>query len=350
MKNLLNNISQEEKNRILMLHESSSKKTVLKETTFNEQFLINEGRMSEVFSKIFGKFNNEEKENLSNELEDNLGVTSDNTKEEIEDKLRDKFGDVEDPSTFKKIIRTLGGGVDDIMSNFLDYAIQVGTATGFIKYFDNNILAYLAVVIAWYLTRFVFPGHGPSGQGSKFVRTFKDSDYKEKGPGLKGFDNDYYKSDNGREMNEAGYDDLKNQVNKRKDISTKVYKSTENLSVIVGSLIKLFKLDLKRLSPGEISLDRDLLRKSHYLMIELKKLEELIESHKRKDINNPLTSEDLEFYDIDVNDIMDRASELSSMIEDLNENTDYFGDDGKWLSHTERLLDRLAETLSRFVK
>jgi hypothetical protein len=38
------------------------------------------------------------------------------------------------------------------------------------------------------------------------------------------------------------------------------------------------------------------------------------------------------------------------MIEDLNENTDYFGDDGKWLSHTERLLDRLAETLSRFVK
>jgi hypothetical protein len=135
MKNLLNNISQEEKNRILMLHESSSKKTVLKETTFNEQFLINEGRMSEVFSKIFDKFNNEEKENLSNELEDNLGVTSDNTKEEIEDKLRDKFGDVEDPSTFKKIIRTLGGGVDDIMSNFLYYAIQVGTATGFIKYF-----------------------------------------------------------------------------------------------------------------------------------------------------------------------------------------------------------------------
>jgi hypothetical protein len=85
-------------------------------------------------------------------------------------------------------------------------------------------------------------------------------------------------------------------------------------------------------------------------MIELKKLEELIESHKRKDINNPLTSKDLEFYDIDVNDIMDRASELSSMIEDLNENTDYFGDDGKWLSHTERLLDRLAETLYRFVK
>ena len=152
------------------------------------------------------------------------------------------------------------------------------------------------------------------------------------------------------EMNEAGYEDLKQRANKKKEISTKVYKGTENLSIIVGSLIKLFKLDLKRLSPGEISLDRDLLRKSHFLTIELGKLYDLIDSHKRRDINNPLTSKDLEFYDIDVNDIMEKASELSSIIEDLKENTDYFGDDGKWLSHTERFLDKLAETLFPFVK
>ena len=153
-----------------------------------------------------------------------------------------------------------------------------------------------------------------------------------------------------QETNEAGYEDLKQRANKKKEISTKVYKGTENLSIIVGSLIKLFKLDLKRLSPGEISLDRDLLRKSHFLTIELGKLYDLIDSHKRRDINNPLTSKDLEFYDIDVNDIMEKASELSSIIEDLKENTDYFGDDGKWLAHTERFLDKLAETLFPFVK
>ena len=348
MKNLFNNISESEKNRILEMH--SGKKNVINETTLNESFLINEGRMSEVFSKIFGKFTHKEKEKLSNDLEDNLGITSDSSKEEIEDKLRDKFGDVKDPSTFKKIVRTISNGVDDITTNFLSYALQVGLATQFIKYFDYNIFAYLAVVISWYFTRFVAPGHGPSGKGSKFIRTMKDTDYKEKGPGLKSFDNDYYKQDDEQEMNESGYEDLKQQVNKRKDTSTKVYKATENLSIIVGSIIKLFKFDLKRLSAGEISLDRDLLRKSHYLIIELNKLEELIKSHRSRDINNPLTSEDLEFYDIDVNDIMERASELSNIIEDLKENTDYFGDDGKWLAHAENLLEKLAVTLAKFVK
>ena len=158
------------------------------------------------------------------------------------------------------------------------------------------------------------------------------------------------KEQHSMEMDESGYEDLKQQVNKRKDTSTKVYKATENLSIIVGSIIKLFKFDLKRLSSGEISLDRDLLRKSHYLIIELNKLEELIKSHRSRDINNPLTSEDLDFYDIDVNDIMERASELSNIIEDLKENTDYFGDDGKWLAHAENLLEKLAVTLAKFVK
>ena len=102
-----------------------------------------------------------------------------------------------DPSTLKKIIRTLGGGVDDIMSNFLTYTVQIILVIQFINYFDNNIIAYLTVVFSWYFTRFIFPGHGTNGQGSKFIRTLKDVDYKEKGPGLKGFDNDYYNQDLG---------------------------------------------------------------------------------------------------------------------------------------------------------
>lgn len=104
---------------------------------------------------------------------------------------------LKDPSTLKKIIRTLYGGVDDIMSHFLTYTAQVILAIQFIRYFDNNIIAYLTVLISWYITRFVFPGHGPNGEGSKFVRTLKDVDYKEKGPGLKGFDNDYYNQELG---------------------------------------------------------------------------------------------------------------------------------------------------------
>ena len=153
-----------------------------------------------------------------------------------------------------------------------------------------------------------------------------------------------------QETNEAGYDDIKKMANMKKNIHSKANKIDETLSIIVGSLIKLFKLDFKRLSPGEISLDKDLLRKTFYLKRELVKLEDVIKLHNSRDINNPLTSEDLEFYEIDVNDIMNRASELSSIIEDLKENTDYFEDDANWLSRTEELLDKLAETLSRFVK
>jgi hypothetical protein len=184
MKNLFNNISQEEKSRILEMH--SGKKNVI-----NEEFLLNESRISDIFSKIFNKFSNKDKEQLSNELEDNLGITPDSTKEDIENKLSDKFGDIKDPSVFKKILMSIKFGADDVLSNFLRYSIEYAIFHQIIKSSNYNIISYLSALIYWYYTRFDKPGH----QKSKFIRTQRDLDFKEKGPGLKGFDKDYYDQD-----------------------------------------------------------------------------------------------------------------------------------------------------------
>ena len=185
MKNSLNNISQEEKNRILEMH--SGKKNVITELRLKDDFLLNEGRISDIFSKIFNKFTDKQKEKLSNQLESEFGITSDSSKEEIEDKLRDKFGDVKDPSVFKKILRTMTTASDDFLSNFLRYSIEYAVWYKIIKIFDYNINAYFAAMVYWFITRFVKPYH----QKSKFIRTQRDSDFEEKGPGLKGFDKDY---------------------------------------------------------------------------------------------------------------------------------------------------------------
>jgi hypothetical protein len=191
MKNFLNTISEEEKNRILEMH--SGKKNVIKELHSMEmdEFLLTESRMSEVFSKIFGKFSEKQKEKISNELEDNFGITPEDSKEEIEDKLKDKFGEVKDPSTFKKILMSIKFGADDVLSHFLKYSIEYAILHQIIKFSNYNIISYLSALIYWYASRF----HKPGYQQSKFIRTQRDPDFKEKGPGLKGFDKDYYNQD-----------------------------------------------------------------------------------------------------------------------------------------------------------
>jgi hypothetical protein len=140
-------------------------------------------------------------------------------------------------------------------------------------------------------------------------------------------------------LDESGYGDLKSRVNKDKEISTKAHKFGENFSIIVSGIIRALKLNFKRLS--ELPLDRSLIRLAYFLKIELFKLETLIDEHKKRNINNPLTSEDLEFYDIDLNEIISKAHELSSLIEDLKQNSDYFDDGGNWLEQTEEMLENL---------
>ena len=131
-------------------------------------------------------------------------------------------------------------------------------------------------------------------------------------------------------IDESGYEDLKSRVNNDKEISTKAHKFGENFSIIVSGIIRALKLN--------------------FLKIELYKLETLINEHRKRDINNPFTSDDLEFYDIDLNEIINKSSELSSAIDDLKENSDYFNDGGNWLEQTEKMLDNLSSILSSFVK
>lgn len=149
-------------------------------------------------------------------------------------------------------------------------------------------------------------------------------------------------------IDESGYEDLKSRVNNDKEISTKAHKFGENFSIIVSGIIRALKLNFKKLS--ELPLDRSLLRLTYFLKIELYKLETLINEHRKRDINNPFTSDDLEFYDIDLNEIINKSSELSSAIDDLKENSDYFNDGGNWLEQTEKMLDNLSSILSSFVK
>ena len=129
--------------RVIRLTESDLTKIVSRviEEQKNEE-LLTEG-ISDILKKIKSKFSKQKEEKLESEVEENLGVNKNSTKQEVIDSVKDFFGQI----TSKDEIMDIASSLGSVFKLFTYIVLIIGA--NYVS--DNDPITFLGIVLYMFL-------------------------------------------------------------------------------------------------------------------------------------------------------------------------------------------------------
>jgi hypothetical protein len=129
--------------RVIRLTESDLTKIVSRviEEQKNEE-LLTEG-ISDILKKIKSKFSKQKEEKLESEVEENLGVNKNSTKQEVIDSVKDFFGQI----TSKDEIMDIASSLGSVFKLFTYIVLIIGA--NYVS--DNDPITFLGIALYMFL-------------------------------------------------------------------------------------------------------------------------------------------------------------------------------------------------------
>ena len=129
--------------RVIRLTESDLTKIVSRviEEQKNEE-LLTEG-ISDILKKIKSKFSKQKEEKLESEVEENLGVNKNSTKQEVIDSVKDFFGQI----TSKDEIMDIASSLGSVFKLFTYIVLIIGA--NYVS--DNDPITFLGITLYMFL-------------------------------------------------------------------------------------------------------------------------------------------------------------------------------------------------------
>ena len=129
--------------RVIRLTESELTKIVSRviEEQKNEE-LLTEG-ISDILKKIKSKFSKQKEEKLESEVEENLGVNKNSTKQEVIDSVKDFFGQI----TSKDEIMDIASSLGSVFKLFTYIVLIIGA--NYVS--DNDPITFLGIALYMFL-------------------------------------------------------------------------------------------------------------------------------------------------------------------------------------------------------